>query len=81
MANLPLNVTAFGIGSDKLGDKFHIYFLSVHNARKLYLADGELTEDLSQALQTDDMNFIAGELATLISDDDFMEYLESEMVL
>ena len=80
MAALPLNLTAFGIGSDKLGDFFHIYFMSCHTNVKLYLGDEELTEDLSKALTSDDINFVAGELTNLLNDEGFLEYLEGSLV-
>ena len=76
---LPPQLTSFGVGSDKLGDMFHIYFLSAHTAKKLYLGEDVLTEDLSEALQTDDMKFIVEELGNLLSDDVFMEYLAGEL--
>lgn len=80
MTTLPLNLTSFGVGSDKMGDYFHIYFFSLHNMKKLYLSDGELTEELSKALVSDDMGFITNELTNLLVDDGFVEYLESELL-
>ena len=80
MPTLPLNLTAWGVGSDKLGDYYHIYFFSQHTMRKLYLAEGELTEDLSRALISDDMNFITEELTNLLGDAEFIEYLEGELL-
>jgi len=80
MATLPLNVTSFGVGSDKLGDEFHIFFLSCHTSTKLYLSEGELTDDLSKALTTDNMEFITDELRGLLDDQDFMDYLEASLV-
>ncbi len=76
---LPAQLTSFGVGSDKLGDYFHIYFLSVHTTKKLFLGKDELTEDLSKALITDDMQFITEELGNVLADDDFMKYLEEEL--
>jgi len=78
---LPLNITSFGVNSDKLGDEFFIFFFSIHTNNMMYLGDGELTQDLSKALKSVDMGFIVGELGKLLDDDDFMDYLEGEMVL
>ncbi len=81
MAQLSINVTSFGIGSDNLGDKFHIWFLSLHNAKKLYYGDECVTEELNEALTTDDINFAIEELKSLLDDQDFLDYLEAEVVL
>lgn len=81
MAQLPHQVTAFGVESDKLGDEFRIYFFSQHNLRKMYLGQECVTEDASQALYSSDMSFITEELSNLLGDDDFMEYLEGAFVL
>ncbi len=78
---LPLNITSFGVNSDKLGDKFFIFFFSIHSNNMLYLGDEELTHDLSKALKSDDMQFITEELGNLLQDEMFMEYLEGQMVL
>ena len=80
MIPLPLNITSLGIGCDKMADYFHIYFFSQHNMRKLYLADDSLTENISEALVSDDMSFIANELSELLKDKEFIDYLEKEMV-
>ena len=80
MANLPLNLTGWGVQSDVLGDKFCIYFLSVHNARKVYLGTECVTENLDDALWSDDMSFVVEELHTLLNDQEFLDYLEGEMV-
>ena len=77
---IPLNITSFGVNSDKLGDEYFIYFFSIHSNNMLYLGDGELTHDLSRALKSDDMQFITEELGKLLGDDEFMNYLEMEMV-
>ena len=77
---LPLNLTGYGVQSDKLGDTFCIYFLSVHTAVKLYLSDGEVTEDISKALWSDDMNFITQELTNILKDKEFVNYLEGMLV-
>ncbi len=78
---LPLNITSFGVNSDKLGDEFFIFFFSIYTNNMMYLGDGELTQDLSKALKSVDMGFIVEELGKLLDDNDFMEYLEGEMVL
>ena len=81
MTSMPLNITDFGVASDREGDFFHIFFFSSYNMRKLFLGNEELTEDISKALVTDDMSFITNELSNLMKDQDFMDYLEKEMVL
>lgn len=80
MASLPIQVTAWGVESDKLGDEFRIYFFSQHNLRKLYLGEECVTEDASKALYSTDMAFITSELTKLLADDDFMDYLEAEFI-
>jgi len=80
MAKLPENLTGFGLQSDKLGDLFCIYFFSVHTQVKLYLGEDELTEDMSKALWSDDISFVASELTGLLQDDDFLLYLEGSLV-
>jgi len=77
---LPLMITGLGIESDNLGDEFMIYFFSVFNARKLYLGDGMLTEDRCKAIKADSASFATEELGKLLGDDEFMNYLEMEMV-
>ena len=81
MATIPINITSFGIGSDNLADNFHIWFLSVHNAKKLYYGDECVTENISDALTTDDINFATEELSNLLKDQEFLNYLEAEVVL
>jgi len=76
MTKLPPIVTGAGVDSDWSGEKFKIYFFSVHNSLKFYLADGEVTEDINKALETDDINFALEELNNLINDKDFTTYLE-----
>lgn len=63
-----------------MGDFFHIYFFSLHNMKKLYLGDECLTENLTEALTSDDMAFITNELNTLLHDEEFMSYLEANLV-
>ena len=80
MTQLPLNLTAFGVQSDKLADNFCIYFLSSHTNVKLYLAEEELTEDISKALWSDDMSFVTSELTKLLQDSDFLDYLQASLI-
>ncbi len=77
---LPLNVTEWGVKSDKLADNFFVYFHSSHSLQTLYLGDGELVGEVDKALMSEDINFVTGELIDLLSDKDFMDYLESSFV-
>ncbi len=77
---LPLNVTEFGVTSDKLGDEFYISFHSCHSGRTLYVGDNELLTNPLNALKSTDINFVAEELIKLLSDKDFMDYLEASFI-
>ena len=81
MAKLPIQVTSLGVNSDPLGQKYHIYFLSIYNSKKLFLGDNILTENLSEAIETDDMSEAVETLGELLGDEDFLEYLEAELCL
>lgn len=81
MATIPMQVTAFGVESNRLGDEFRIYFFSQYSLRKLYLGNDCVTEDASQALYSTDMSFITNELGKIITDQEFLDYLEAEMVI
>ena len=80
MASIPLNVTGYGVQSDVFGDKFCIYFLSIHTAKKVYLGTECVTENLENAIWSDDMVFITNELSNLIQDQEFLNYLEGELI-
>jgi len=79
MPELPFGLSSFGVGSDNLGEVFHLYFISVSSSKKVYLGDDCLTEDLSEAITSDDMRFIIDELNTLLADKDFLLYLTDEL--
>ena len=75
--SIPLNVTEFGVRSDKLCDEFFIYFHSEHNLQTVYLGDDELVATVRNAIKSTDIQFVTDELIKLLHDDDFLLHLEA----
>jgi len=68
-------LTSFGVEKNIKTNLYRIYFLS--GTLKLFLGDNIVTENASEALETDDVSFAFDELGNIMSDKDFIEHLES----
>lgn len=74
-----LSLTSFGVEQNLKSKQYRIYFLS--DTLKLYLGEDIITEEVSKALETDDILFAFDELNTIMQDKDFKEHLESCIAL
>lgn len=65
----------FGVEQNKKTRNYRIFF--VCGTTKLFLGDGILTENASNALESDTFFFAFEELKVLMGDKEFLEHLEA----
>jgi len=67
------------VGCDVSQSKYHIWFISTSNI-KIFLGEDMLTEDRSQAIETDNMDFALSEMSDLLKNQDFIDELETYLL-
>jgi len=74
-----LSLTSFGVEQNLKTKLYRIYFLS--DTLKLYLGEDIITENPTEALETEDISFAFEELYNVMQDDDFLTHLKACIAL
>lgn len=70
-----VTLDSFGVERNKKTKYYRIFF--THNTTKLFLGDEILTENASNALESDTFSFVFEELKKLMANKEFLEHLEA----